>query len=126
MSIPPPSAKPVAPPPAPPQKTLAPGTAWLLENGLFQAMNGTIWVSMIAALAAIGASFSAALMAAAGMCVALPVLGWFIGLPIVFFCAMTGAMLWFSALAAIVCAWACTAVTVAAVSFGRRLLNSRG
>jgi len=58
-------------------------------------------------------------------CIAVPILGWFIGLPIVLGFAMVGAMFWFMGVMAIVGAWACVAFTVAAVTFARRLLDSR-
>lgn len=54
-----------------------------------------------------------------------PVPRLFIGYPIVMCFAMMAAALWCTAIAAIVCAWACTAATIAAVSFARRLLDSR-
>lgn len=77
---------------------------------------------MIAGWVAIGASLSAALAGAAALCVALPILGWFIGLPIVFGIAMLAACFWVAVFGTIVAAWICTAMTVAVVGVARQVV----
>jgi hypothetical protein len=111
--------------PAPKADGQSPANAWLLENALFQSINGTIWASMLAAWMLIGTSLAASTAAALVGCIAVPILGWFIGLPIVLMFAMVAAMCWFMGVMAILGAWACVAFTVAAVTFARRLLDSR-
>jgi hypothetical protein len=103
----------------------SPASAWLLENALFQSINGTIWASLLVGWVAMGTAMAAATMAALVGCIAVPILGWFIGLPIVLGFAMVGGMFWFLGVMAITGAWACVAFTVAAVTFARRLLESR-
>ena len=108
---------------SPAARSAAPG--WLTSNAVFQTINATAFGSVFAAWMAMGASLAAATMGALALCVALPVIGWFFGLPIVLAFAFFAATLWFVGVLAIAGAWACTAATIAAVSFGRRLLAVR-
>jgi hypothetical protein len=61
---------------------------------------------VVAAWTAIGASLSAAIAGACAMCLVVPVLGWFIGLPIVLACGAAVFAGWALVLALIVAAWA--------------------
>lgn len=138
MSTPPPgwappttvfAAPPIAAPeavvvtPAPIQQS--PATAWLMSNALFQTANMGIFGSMLTAWVALAALFSTATVAALALCVAFPIIGWFIGLPMVLFFAMFAWCLWIMGVFAIFAAWACTAATIAFVTFAHRMLESR-
>ena len=103
----------------------SPATDWLLDNALFQPINGTMWGSLIVGWVAVGSSLAAATAAALALCLAVPFLGWFFGLPIVFGLGMVAAACWFGGLLMLFGAWACTAASVAAITFASRLLNAR-
>jgi predicted PurR-regulated permease PerM len=103
----------------------AQATAWVAKNVVLQSINGTIWGAMILALTAAGAVGATLTASALAACCFVPVIGWFIGIPIVLMMAFMGAMLWAIAIAAIFAAWACVALTFAAITLGRRFLETR-
>jgi hypothetical protein len=105
---------------------MAPGTAWLLENVVFQSLNGTIWATMLIGLMTIGGTLAAATAAALAACILVPILGWFIGAQLVIGFAMGLGVLWLMAFVGVVFVWACTAAAVAAATFGRRALDMLG
>jgi hypothetical protein len=75
---------------------------------------------------AIGAGLSGATMGAVGLCIAFPIIGWFIGLPIVLGLALMAVAMWLTGLFLLFAAWALTAMALGAISFGHRFLESRG
>jgi hypothetical protein len=109
--------------PTVPEKKPSESGAWLRDNAVLQPLNGTVFGSLLVAWVAIGASGSAAIVGALAVCIAVPVLGWFIGLPIMLMIALMAACLWLTGVLAIVSAWALTALTIGLVSLGARLLN---
>lgn len=103
----------------------SPGTAWLKENAVLQTLNASAFGGLLAGWLAIGASMAAATGGALALCLAVPVFGWFFGLPLVFMGAMMGASIWVGGQMLLVMGWAAVAGTVALITFGRRLLDSR-
>src|SRR4051812_6403470 len=83
-------------PAAAPTQTSAP--AWLGGSALGQAITAGAFGSLIVAWVAIGASLASAVGGAAAMCVAVPVIGWFFGLPLVLGFGMVAAAFWFAVL----------------------------
>jgi hypothetical protein len=59
------------------------------------------------------------------MCLAVPIFGWFFGLPLVLGFGMAAAACWFAVLSMILVAWACTAFTIAAIELVRRRRAAR-
>ena len=117
-SIPPPSAlveiAPVTPTTADDQ---SPAVKWVTHNAIFAPINGTVWMSMAAAWTALGASAAGATVAALALCVAVPIFGWFLGIPIVLACAMVGACIWVLGYVGIFAGWASVTAAVALYTF---------
>ena len=89
-----PAAAAVAPP-----RGDSPGTAFLAKsNALFQSINATAFGGLVVGWMAIGASLAGATTAACVFCIAVPIIGWFIGLPVVLSLAMAGAAVWITGL----------------------------
>ena len=125
-SVPPPGAA-AAPAPAPPGSIgdERAGDRWLKQNVAFQVIGATVWGSMLAAWFALGASFSAALAGAAAICIAVPLLGWFVGLPMVLATGFAAAAVWFCGVLAIFAGWGISMAAVAIATTIRAHLNSR-
>jgi hypothetical protein len=103
----------------------SPAIAWVRHNAIFGAMNGTAWVSVLAAWTALGASGGAAVAGAGALCLAVPIIGWFFGLPIVIGIGLAGAGIWAAGFVAILCAWAVTTVAVALFTYCYQRLKDR-
>jgi len=129
QSVPPPGTVdvntevPAAPTADPTNKS--PAASWVKHNAIFSAVNGTVFVSALAAWTALGSSGGAAVLGALALCVAVPVLGWFIGIPVVLGTAMAGAAIWVAGFFAILMAWFITTVAVALFTYCYQQLKSR-
>jgi hypothetical protein len=110
MSTPPPSfAQPAQPVPVPADPAST-ALAWLSGHAIFQSLTAGAFGGLIAGWIACSAAMVAAFTAACAMCLVVPILGWFIGLPIVVFAGMMVAVCWLGALGVLLCAWAFTAL----------------
>jgi hypothetical protein len=108
---------------ASPLAGLPSGTApgWLKDSAIFQLAGAAIFGPVLVAFMAIGASLASAVAGAAALCIALPIIGWFIGLPLVLMFGFVAASLWASALFGLAVVWA----LYAAVTFVVALVRNR-
>jgi hypothetical protein len=94
---------------------------WLKESAIGQVAAASVFGPMFVVLMAVGASLFAAVAGAAALCIALPIIGWFFGLPLVLMFGAVAGALWASALFLLGLAWA----TVAFVTFLVALVRHR-
>ena len=113
MSTPPPTAavKSTGTAPIPPS---SPATKWVRDNLILQTLTGSTSGALIAGWVAIGASLGGAWLAAAAMCIAFPVVGWFVGLPMAFAVGAGVGAVWMSVLGGLLVSWAVSAVALSA------------
>jgi hypothetical protein len=110
---------------APPEPSPSPA-AWAGAGVVAQFGGAAVFTGLLATWAALGASLFAATAAALAMCIAIPILGWFFGLPIVLaFGAFAGAM-WVGGFMLLASAWAITALTMAVFTFAGAMWGRRG
>lgn len=119
-SVAPPQTTPRAAAPKSPRPVSVP----LVGGVAFQAAAAVTCASVFASWLAIGASLAAAFLAAGALCIALPILGWFVALPVLAVAAFFAAMCWAWVPAMIGAAWACCAA-VGALATAVGILRSR-
>jgi hypothetical protein len=115
MSIPPPGPEPAEHASFPLVPVTSSSAARTGASALAQLVGAATFTALIASWVAIGASLAAAIGGALAICVALPIVGWFFGLPIVLGLGMMTAAGWALGLALLVSAWALAAVTVGVI-----------
>jgi hypothetical protein len=92
---------------------------------LFQGLTAGVFGGLLTAWVAISAALAGAFTGAVAMCLVVPVLGWFIGLPIVFVTGMMIGTLWLCALCALFAAWTIVALYGLLAGLLAQLIASR-
>jgi hypothetical protein len=113
--------EPATTPSGPAAKTLV----WLSGHAIFQTVTASAFGGLITGWIAISAALVGAFTYAVAMCLIVPVLGWFIGLPIVLVTGMMVAMCWLGALGALLFAWALVALYGLVVGLIAQMLATR-